>query len=108
MDTKMNETNVVDFHTARNSHYLRKQKIEIDTQKYQEFLDGSDLTDKQRNDFMQALWVVMVAFVDLGFGIHPTQRGQFDANHTAEVIELASNIEVERNCKAVGKGNDNV
>lgn len=57
-----------------------KPRLEIDIDKYQSYLDGSDLTPAQKEDFLRALWSVVVAFVDLGFGVHPVQQacGQVD------------------------------
>jgi hypothetical protein len=37
-------------------------------------LEGSDLSEPQKREFLQALWNIIVAFVDLGFGIHPLQQ----------------------------------
>lgn len=51
-----------------------KPRLEIDIDKYQAYLDGSDLTPAQKEDFLRALWSVVVAFVDLGFGVHPVQQ----------------------------------
>lgn len=51
-----------------------KPRLEIDIEKYQAYLDGSDLTPAQKEDFLRALWSVVVAFVDLGFGVHPAQQ----------------------------------
>ncbi|MBT9247857.1 hypothetical protein KM031_12385 [Gemmobacter fulvus] len=48
--------------------------VEIDTEHYQALLDGSDLNAKQRTDFLAALWSVIVAFTDLGYGVHPLQH----------------------------------
>lgn len=50
------------------------RRVEIDIEKYQAYLDGSDLTPAQKEDFLRALWSVIVSFVDLGFGVHPAQQ----------------------------------
>lgn len=46
--------------------------LEIDWQLYEEMLGESDLTPDQKRQFLEALWSIMVMFVDLGFGIRPT------------------------------------
>jgi hypothetical protein len=51
-----------------------KRKLSVDVEKYQAFLDGSDMTDVQKEEFLQALWSIIVNFVDLGFGVHPAQE----------------------------------
>ena len=47
--------------------------IKVDVERYQAYLDGSSMTSQQKEDFLQALWLVMVSFVELGFEVHPLQ-----------------------------------
>lgn len=47
--------------------------VTVDVERYQHFLDESDLTDDEKQQVMQALWGIIVNFVDLGFGVHPVQ-----------------------------------
>jgi hypothetical protein len=47
--------------------------LTVDVEKYQAFLDGADMTEAQKEEFLQALWSIIVSFVDLGFGVHPLQ-----------------------------------
>jgi hypothetical protein len=47
--------------------------ITVDVEKYQALLDGSDLSPEQKEEFLQALWLIVVTFVELGFGVHPLQ-----------------------------------
>ncbi|MDG1168142.1 MAG: hypothetical protein P8N14_03015 [Sulfitobacter sp.] len=47
--------------------------LTVDVEKYQAFLDGADMTEVQKEEFLQALWSIIVSFVDLGFGVHPLQ-----------------------------------
>ncbi len=84
MRQELNGNSVVDFHEARNRHHLNKMKLEVDVDRYQAYLDNSDLSDREKHDFLHALWSVIVAFVDLGYGIHPAQ------SETGEVINLAA------------------
>lgn len=62
------------FATSAEFNVAAKPRFEIDVEKYQSYLDGSDLNDAQREDFLRALWSVILAFVDLGFGVHPVQQ----------------------------------
>ena len=32
------------------------------------------MTDAQKEEFLQALWSIIVNFVELGFGVHPLQE----------------------------------
>jgi len=48
--------------------------LSIDAARYQAYLDGEDLTPERKDEFLQDLWSVIVAFVELGFGVHPLQE----------------------------------
>ena len=47
--------------------------IKVDVARYQAYLDGTGMTDQQKKDFLQAMWLVMISFVELGFEVHPIQ-----------------------------------
>ena len=47
--------------------------IKVDVERYQAYLDGTGMTDQQKKDFLQAMWLVMISFVELGFEVHPIQ-----------------------------------
>lgn len=51
-----------------------KPTLTVDVEKYQAYLDGSDMTEAQKEEFLQALWSIIVSFVELGFGVHPLQE----------------------------------
>jgi hypothetical protein len=82
-----------------------KPSLEIDTAKYQAYLDDPSLTDAQKEEIMQALWSIIVAFVDLGFGVHPVQevcgkpqqvldvQGNKDSNESKPVDTLSKKFE---------------
>lgn len=48
--------------------------LHFDPAEYQRFVEDSDLTPAQQRELLEALWVIIVGFVDLGFGIHPVQQ----------------------------------
>ena len=48
--------------------------LTLDVDRYQKYLDDADLSDAQKQDVLEALWSIIVNFVDLGFGVHPVQR----------------------------------
>lgn len=48
--------------------------LTIDWDLYGEYLQDSDLTEDEQREFIQTLWNIVVAFIDLGFSIHPMQQ----------------------------------
>lgn len=46
----------------------------IDWEFYQEYLKTSDLSETDKRALIETLWLVVMAFVDLGFGTHPVQQ----------------------------------
>jgi hypothetical protein len=52
--------------------------IAFDVERYERFLEDHGLSEDQKRAVLEALWSIIVSFVDLGFGIHPLQtaRGQ--------------------------------
>lgn len=48
--------------------------LQFDAREYLHFVEDSDLTEGQALELLEAIWSVMVAFVDLGFGVHPVQQ----------------------------------
>ncbi|MFA8384371.1 MAG: hypothetical protein ACEPO2_02015 [Pelagibaca sp.] len=51
-----------------------KPILTVDVEKYQAYLDGADMTEAQKAEFLEAMWSIIVSFVDLGFGVHPLQE----------------------------------
>ena len=49
-------------------------KLSIDWELYGQYLEESDLNDTQKKELIETLWSIVVTFVDLGFGIEPTQQ----------------------------------
>ncbi len=43
-------------------------------EEYRHFLADCDWTDAQKDEFTEALWGIVLNFVDLGFGLHPLQQ----------------------------------
>lgn len=57
-----------------NSATHPKSTLTVDVEKYQAYLDGSGMTEAQKEEFLQAMWSIIVSFVELGFGVHPLQE----------------------------------
>lgn len=66
------------FSGARSSAQEDKQsdtgRIAFDLEKYRPFLEDDGLCDAQKEELLAALWNIMTAFVELGFGLHPVQQ----------------------------------
>ena len=50
--------------------------VTVDYEKYEWFLESADLSEDQKRQFIDALWQIIVGFVDLGFGVHPAQQAE--------------------------------
>lgn len=48
--------------------------LKFDAARYQRFLDDTDWTDAQKQEFTAAVWEIVVGFVDLGFGLNLIQH----------------------------------
>ncbi|WP_170529349.1 hypothetical protein [Ruegeria arenilitoris] len=64
-----NGSNVIPFPTAKGVNPC----VRPDLSHYEDHLRNFDLTSKQRKDFLDALWILLSGFIDLGYGLHPTQ-----------------------------------
>ena len=51
-----------------------RSTLTVDVARYEAFLADTDMTDAQKEEFLQALWSIIVSFVELGFGVHPLQE----------------------------------
>jgi len=51
-----------------------KPILKVDVERYQSYLDDSDMTDAQKEEFLQNFWLVIVGLVEFGFGVHPVQE----------------------------------
>lgn len=50
---------------------VRRPTLMLDVSLYEEFLADRDLTEDQKRALLEALWTIIVGFVDLGFTIEP-------------------------------------
>ena len=48
--------------------------LTIDWDAYLPFFEDEDISDEHKRELIEALWSIMVSFVDLGFGVHPVQQ----------------------------------
>lgn len=52
--------------------------LTLDVDYYQTFLDDEDISEDRKLELIETLWQIIVAFVDLGFGVHPVQQAVED------------------------------
>ena len=74
-----------------------KPTLKVDVEKYQSYLDGSDLSDAQKEEFLQSLWSIIVSFVELGYGVHPLQEvcGKDAGTLTERAIDAPDGVSCE-------------
>lgn len=65
--------------------------LTVDWEAYGHFLEGSDLSDEDKREFIETLWSIVVGFVDLGFSVGSPERscGQdadADASSTSRMV----------------------
>ena len=53
-----------------------KRRVSIDTEKYARYLDDADLTEDEKRQFLEALWTIIVCFVDLGFTVESAEQNK--------------------------------
>lgn len=56
----------------------------VDYERYAHFLEDADLTEEQKQEFLQTLWNIIVEFVSLGWGVHPLQQAQSPCGQVKE------------------------
>lgn len=62
--------------------------LRIDYALYESHLRDSDLSEIEKQAFLESLWNIIVGFVDLGFGVHPLQ--QAEADRCEQDLDLSS------------------
>ncbi|MEM6537374.1 MAG: hypothetical protein AAF668_06550 [Pseudomonadota bacterium] len=65
-----------DLNKACREQSLARPSVGFEYERYAHFLDEADLSQDQKREVLQALWNIVVGFVDLGFGVHPVQQAQ--------------------------------
>ena len=68
----------------------RLPTLTIDCERYDKYLDESNLSDAEKHEILKNLWSMVVSFVDLGIGVHPLQ--QVTDNICEQQVEIAKFI----------------
>lgn len=61
-----------------SSHESHDHVMAVSVERYRTALDGFSIAPEQKDAFINSLWSVLVAFVDIGFKVHPVQQAQAD------------------------------
>lgn len=65
----------------------KRTALTLDVDYYQAFLDDTELPDHKKQELIEALWSIVIGFVDLGFGIHPLQqRKHSEPDQTSQAL----------------------
>lgn len=78
-----------------------KPTMTVDVERYQSFLDESDMSQAEKEEFLQTLWQIIVSFVELGYGVHPLQEvcgkdAGTVSGHAKEALNAISSGEAEQ------------
>lgn len=65
--------NNVEFDSATEHPAPSSDVLQLDAQRYTPYLADLELDERQRLETLAALWNIMRAFVDLGFGVSAVQ-----------------------------------
>ncbi|MEQ6249903.1 hypothetical protein ABMC89_13495 [Sulfitobacter sp. HNIBRBA3233] len=69
--------------------------LEIDLERYQAYLDEPALSPEQKKEIIEALWTIITAFVQLGFGVHPAQQACGKPGTQLEQAGFSESTEVQ-------------
>jgi hypothetical protein len=80
--------------------------LSFDPEPYAQYLDDCELTEAQKQEFLEALWSILVAFVDLGFSVHPVQQALEGVNTSSAAVEpdSATMLGCKKSFEATSKG----
>jgi hypothetical protein len=65
--------------------------LQFDSDGYLQYVQDHDLNEEQAIELLGAIWLVVVNFVDLGFGLHPVQQVH-DVRNCETMLEADSDI----------------
>lgn len=66
--------------------------LSFDWQDYQDFFDGKEVSEDDQRAFIEALWKIVIAFVDLGFDANPVeilcaQMGESSSDESGDLVK---------------------
>ena len=76
---------------SREHDRIVRHSLQLDVEFYKELLEDAEIDDAQKEQVIGALWKIIVAFVELGFEVHPTQqvcgKGRTKHDHASILCE---------------------
>lgn len=73
-DMELGEMPTINEALSQEHGKAARQSLQLDVAYYQELFDDPDLSETEKEQIITALWSIVVAFVELGFGVHPAQQ----------------------------------
>ena len=67
--------------------------LTIDYALYDRYLEGVDLSDDKKREFLDAMWSVIVEFVMLGFEVHPAQQAIEACGKLSKGLKTSPNLQ---------------
>ncbi|MEM0922126.1 MAG: hypothetical protein AAGI13_03725 [Pseudomonadota bacterium] len=52
----------------------RPRILHVDVERFQHHLDGTDLSEAEKAEYLHIIWSILLEFMDLGYGVHPPQQ----------------------------------
>jgi hypothetical protein len=63
--------------------------LTLDVEKYQHLLDAPDMSEDQKKELLEALWLFVVSFVDLGFDMQSAEDTCGKAQKSATLTRIS-------------------
>ena len=54
----------------------KKPTLNIDVAEFEHFLNGSDATEAEKQEYLELVWNIVCEFAMIGFYIHPVQQAR--------------------------------
>lgn len=97
----------IDHETPASEGVRPRKALTLDLAAYAPFLESAEIPEAEKTALLEALWQVIVGFVDLGFDIHPVQAcGQKtaqEAKNPPAVVGSARSLPIETFEKAAAR-----
>lgn len=86
MKTKFDEAAIMQalINASTRPQGEEKRVVTVDVKRYEHLLDDPSLTEAQKEEVLQAVWMIVLSFVDLGFNVHPVQQAKPDETNSNE------------------------
>lgn len=77
------------YEIAGTTPWSQTRTFQFDVERYQGLMNETSLTQEQREGFLEAIWTIITAFIDLGCGIHPSQQMNLCVLPNSNIFSLA-------------------